>query len=26
VGSGVYFYEYVAGPTSLRKKALLIAP
>jgi len=26
VGSGVYFYEYVAGPTTLRKKALLIAP
>ena len=26
VGSGVYFYEYVAGPTRLRKKALLIAP
>jgi hypothetical protein len=26
VGSGVYFYEYIAGPTSLRKKALVIAP
>ena len=26
VGSGVYFYEYVAGPTRLRKKTLLIAP
>ncbi len=26
VGSGVYFYEYVAGPARLRKKALLIAP
>lgn len=26
VGSGVYFYEYVAGPTHLRKKALFIAP
>jgi hypothetical protein len=26
VGSGVYFYEYVAGPTVLRKKALFIAP
>jgi flagellar hook capping protein FlgD len=26
VSSGVYFYEYVAGPTRLRKKMLLIAP